>query len=504
MPAARDRTALGLAARLVAIGGIFALAVLVQVGGSAAFSERQLTALYALVLAGFLATLGWAFAARNGSGAVLRRLELAIDGALVTGLVYCTGGARSLFSFLYLAWIVHAALRGGSRAAAGAAAGAMLGHALAVLALARAWLPWLDAPDSLAPRELYVAIGTHAVAFSLVALLAHRLARQLAHSEGQLLELSELHRHIFESVSSGLLTLDARERITAFNPEAERISGWRSADLVGRLLAEAFPEISQACEGMVQLGEGDAYARARVGMRNRAGEPLHLGLSRSTLRGAEGAPEGTVLIFQDLTRLVEIEDELSRSRRLAAVGQLATGLAHEIRNPLGAMSGAIELLAAELPELGQSGRRLARIVAARDGAPEPARGGLPRLCAPRAAAARALPAARDRRRARGAVRAERAPRGAARDRRAQGPRRSRRPRRAAPGALEPGVQRSRGQPARRRGAAARRARARRARAARGERPRRGHDARGARAAVRAVLHHEARRARGSASPPSIA
>ncbi len=359
--AARDRAALGLAARLVAIGGIFALAVLVQVGGSAALSERQLTALYALVLAGFFATLGWALAARHGSGATLRRLELAIDGALVTGLVYCTGGARSLFSFLYLAWIVHAALRGGSRAAAGAAAGAMLGHALAVLALARSWLPWLDAPDALAPRELYVAIGTHAVAFSLVALLAHRLARQLAHSEGQLQELSELHRRIFESVSSGLLTLDARGCISAFNPEAERISGWASAEVVGRGLAQAFPEVAHACEGMVQLGDG-AYARARVGMRNRAGEPLHLGLSRSRLRGAQGAAEGTILIFQDLTRLVEIEDELSRSRRLAAVGQLASGLAHEIRNPLGAMSGAIELLAAELPELGANGRRLARIV----------------------------------------------------------------------------------------------------------------------------------------------
>jgi two-component system sensor histidine kinase PilS (NtrC family) len=105
-----------------------------------------------------------------------------------------------------------------------------------------------------------------------------------------------------------------------------------------------------------------ALARARVGMRNRAGEPLHLGLSRSPLRGARGDEDGTILIFQDLTRLVEIEDELSRSRRLAAVGQLATGLAHEIRNPLGAMSGAIELLAAELPELGANGRRLARIV----------------------------------------------------------------------------------------------------------------------------------------------
>ncbi len=360
MPAAGG-IALALATRLVAIGGIFALAVLVHVGGSAALSERQLTALYALVLAGFFATAGLGLAARHAGRSVLWRLELLVDGALVTGLVYCTGGARSPFSFLYLAWIVHAALRGGSRAAAGAAGGATAGHALAVLALARAWLPWLAPADAPGAREIGVAIGTHAVAFWLVALLSHRLARELARSEVRLQELSELHRRVFESVTSGLLTLDARDRITSWNPEAERISGWSSAEVVGRPLGEVFPEIAQATREMPASADG-ALARMRVGMRSRAGEPLHLGLSRSPLRGAKADDEGTILIFQDLTRLVAIEDELSRSRRLAAVGQLATGLAHEIRNPLGAMSGAIELLASELPELGANGRRLARIV----------------------------------------------------------------------------------------------------------------------------------------------
>jgi two-component system sensor histidine kinase PilS (NtrC family) len=68
------------------------------------------------------------------------------------------------------------------------------------------------------------------------------------------------------------------------------------------------------------------------------------------------------VIFQDLTRLVEIERELHRSERLAAVGQLAAGLAHEIRNPLGAISGAVELLAGGLPDLGPDPRRLVRIV----------------------------------------------------------------------------------------------------------------------------------------------
>jgi two-component system sensor histidine kinase PilS (NtrC family) len=80
------------------------------------------------------------------------------------------------------------------------------------------------------------------------------------------------------------------------------------------------------------------------------------------LRDSGGHPDGEIVIFQDLTRVVEMEERLRRSERLGAVGQLAAGLAHELRNPLASLSGAVELLAADLPKEDESHRRLGGIV----------------------------------------------------------------------------------------------------------------------------------------------
>jgi nitrogen-specific signal transduction histidine kinase len=153
----------------------------------------------------------------------------------------------------------------------------------------------------------------------------------------------------------------------------------------------------------------------------------------SVLRDLAGQPEGAIVIFQDLTHVVEMEEQLRRGERLSAVGQLAAGLAHEIRNPLASLSGAIELLAVDLPQGDASSRTLRDIVQR-----ETAR--LNRLvsdfltyarpgsAAPSRAAALSSGAAR----AGGARRRERRRRD---DRRARGTARARQPRPAPPGVL---------------------------------------------------------------------
>jgi two-component system sensor histidine kinase PilS (NtrC family) len=108
---------------------------------------------------------------------------------------------------------------------------------------------------------------------------------------------------------------------------------------------------------------GGVRPRARQPYRNRRGEDLHLGLAAYVLRDAEQA-RGHVVIFQDVTEVVEMEGELRRSERLAAVGRLSASIAHEIRNPLAAISGSIQMLSRRMEALEPAGeaRQLMDIV----------------------------------------------------------------------------------------------------------------------------------------------
>jgi two-component system sensor histidine kinase PilS (NtrC family) len=185
-------------------------------------------------------------------------------------------------------------------------------------------------------------------ALLIVALLASALAHELrltgerlALSRARLSALRGLHERTVESLSSGLLTTDAEGCITFFNPEAERITGRPAQEAVGRSLGEVLPGASELARD-ASAAHGRMRARLRVAGPN--GEWRHLGIAVSILRGDGDVPGGYVTIFQDVTAVVQLEHELLRRERLAGVGELAASIAHEIRNPLAAISGSVELL----------------------------------------------------------------------------------------------------------------------------------------------------------------
>ena len=363
------------AGRLLIIGLIFGLALLIQIRGDGSYSERELLSLWALVISGFGLTVVYGLLAAYAGGRGLPLIELAGDGVLISGLVYCTGGARSLFGFLYVIWIVHAAVRGGARAAVVTSAAATVGFGVMVLGVAQGWLPIFEASNVPSGEESLRAMGTHTLAFVAVAALAHRLAHQVKAGKDELHELGEIHQRIVDNVSSGLLTVSQAGRITSFNREAERITGYASEEVIGWPLERLFPSLAitelETCAweedgGATPEASGRAadanLSRGTLCFSNREGDELHLGFSLSTLPDEKGRSEGSVLIFQNLTRVRQMEEQLRRSERLSAVGQLAAGLAHEIRNPLASLSGAIELLAGDLPQADQNSKRLMRIV----------------------------------------------------------------------------------------------------------------------------------------------
>jgi two-component system, NtrC family, sensor histidine kinase PilS len=341
----------GRLALCVAILGV-ALLVTAQHGGEDA--ERGERGLYATLVLAFAATMGFAaLLGRVRRVRVFGAAQVATDLAVATALVHFTGGLESIFAFLYVPITVYAALLLGRSGAYGASAAAALAYGLVAVLPQAGWgMP--VGPSGAVPVELAL-LGVHAGALLLVALLASALSHErdraghaLDERTRALRHLQRLHERTVESLTSGLLTTDSEGRITSFNPEAERITGRSAGDVLGLSLGEVIPGAPDVLqEGFAAAGRGDR-SRLRLRFHGPSGQEIHLGIAGSVLRSGEGEPAGHVVIFQDVTKVVEMEAELRRQERLAAVGSLSAHLAHEIRNPLAAISGSIQVLEGSL------------------------------------------------------------------------------------------------------------------------------------------------------------
>ncbi|MBW2362802.1 MAG: hypothetical protein JRG84_18040 [Deltaproteobacteria bacterium] len=319
-----------LALSAVSLG--IALAVDATVGGVEDPARRGL---YGTVALAFLATAltGVALPRLRRPGG-FAALNITADIGIVSSLVHFSGGPDSLFAFLYVVVALYGTLlfeRRGALIAAG------LGIAAYGAVLLVAWSGTVEGPERVAPPVLLAAWGFHAGAIATVAALASTLAGELQQRTHALQQLANLHQRTVASLMSGLLTTDAEGGITSFNPEAEAITGVKERDAMGQPVESILPGFG-AFEA--ELGS----ARSRLPFRNRDGCDLYLGIGAYALQTGDAKADGQVVIFQDVTKVVAMEQELRRSERLAAVGELSASIAHEIRNPLAAISGSIQML----------------------------------------------------------------------------------------------------------------------------------------------------------------
>ena len=178
----------------------------------------------------------------------------------------------------------------------------------------------------------------------MTARLRHqRTELEAAHAElrQRFEELAELNRYtdnILGSVTSGIVTLDLDGRIGTMNPAAEMLTGLFAPDVKGRYCAEVFtasPEVAEAL--METLTSRHGLPNVSLTIRRPNGSTLPIEMSTAPLRGLEAKELGVVGVFRDVSVLRELEEQVRRSDRLAALGTLAAGLAHEIKNPLTAL-----------------------------------------------------------------------------------------------------------------------------------------------------------------------
>jgi len=190
----------------------------------------------------------------------------------------------------------------------------------------------------------------------VVGLLSARLAERQSRSEvhlkaatQSLATLRALHERIVESIRSGLVTTDLQGRIYSFNAAAEEITGYEEADVRGQDASIFFGDIKEiVADSMGMTGTGEASPRFEADCLTADGLRLRLGFSASPLFAETGETTGTVITFQDLTRIRALEETSRRQDRLAAIGRMAASIAHEIRNPLAAMRGSIQMLRADM------------------------------------------------------------------------------------------------------------------------------------------------------------
>jgi two-component system sensor histidine kinase PilS (NtrC family) len=319
-----------------------------------------LAALYILQSLSFLPLFG-----RSRQQVVLLRWQTCWDLVFATGLVFLTGGVVSHFSFLYICIIFAVSIFLSRREVFVAASAAAILYGGLLDLQYYAVLPVLSVFSSspVSSREIFYAIFINVIAFYLIAFLSSLLAERLRHSELALKkrqidfeELENLNRIILSNIPSGLIIVNNSGRIRSFNAGAAAITGYALEEVYNRPVGQLFPDMA-----VLEGGEFKTVARGETQLTDKQGGRRPVGFTSSLVRDVSAETLGLLITFQDLSHLKAMEGQLKRADRLAAVGQLAAGMAHEIRNPLASISGSVQLLM-EGEKLEPEDRRLMGIV----------------------------------------------------------------------------------------------------------------------------------------------
>ncbi|MFZ3246796.1 MAG: ATP-binding protein [Candidatus Acidiferrales bacterium] len=291
-------------------------------------------------------------------------LQIVADLILVTGLVYATGGHESYFISLYVVVILMACVMLARRSVFLVAGGAfaLLGGLVELAQYGVIPNTSLTTPT---PRVLALSVLSNLLAFLAVAylgsLLAHMLKSkgvELEEKREELRDLQAFNENIIESMRGGLITTDLDGKILLVNRAGGDIAGISSVAFLGKQIREVLPGfwLTDA-----DTESGFMASRKETEIHTPTGEKRFLGVSVSPLQTGQHGVSGYVFSFQDLTELKRLEREVETKNRMAAVGRLSAAIAHEIRQPLTAMTGALKELA-RLAPLDEDDKKLVQIV----------------------------------------------------------------------------------------------------------------------------------------------
>lgn len=296
----------------------------------------------------------------------LTYLQIIWDLSFVTILLLFTGGIVSPYSFLYLLSIMNAGLLLGRQQALYTASlcGILYGAMIDFQYFGRLSILGLGSEDALrlGASHLFYAIFMNLIGFGLTAFITGYLAERARKSEEELQEkiinfeeLSQLNSTIVTNIETGLLTTNATGLIRAFNPYAERLTGKKLEEIYNTPITALFDFFEGYLDTLTTATSGEFEYQSKDNDR------MILGFRAAPFDDSTGVLAGFIISFWDLSGIRRMESELKKSDRLAALGELSGRMAHEIRNPLAAMCGSVQLLATHIA-VDEGDRRLLAIV----------------------------------------------------------------------------------------------------------------------------------------------
>ena len=322
--------------------------------------------LYCFIVLTYLLTI--LYARRLGKVVKLERFiqqQLLADATLIAGLLYLTGGFYSLFFPLFYFIILGGTLYLERQHTITLLFYCTFLYLLIIFAhIYNPFQSFLPLPPLLSSNHKIVSqLFFNLTPFYLTAFILRFIAKErldtkkrLQKATSDLKEFKDINEHIIASIDSGLITTDPQLAINSINQAGCSILGLEKNKILAHNLNEIIPRLPPAAENQGHLRHEITYQHPQ------SGNQLVLGFSFTPLRRSHNRNQGWILIFQDLTELKKIEERLQAASKMAAIGRLSAGIAHEIRNPLAAISGSIEILAKDLPTRDKTHQRLLQII----------------------------------------------------------------------------------------------------------------------------------------------
>lgn len=186
--------------------------------------------------------------------------------------------------------------------------------------------------------------------------------KELRQSLAEKDRISSYLNNILESINSGMIVIDLTGKITLFNHPAEEITGHKAEEVVGKHYNEVMKSTEDKPNCLSALSLETICSNEEKLIYTAAGDPLPTSFSTSLLRDSEGNIIGAVEVFADISEIKRLEEEVEQVSALAAVGEMAATIAHEVRNPLGGIAGFAALLERDLPEADPRRRLVEKII----------------------------------------------------------------------------------------------------------------------------------------------